>query len=498
MPARHREIKTAYSLDFREKAVLLHVEGPSYYCLWRPDGCVYDLMGKEFELVFGDYLRIGAEEGKDLAVQLNSLCMSAQMLPTTPVHSLAFYDDYNGTLYVWDGGPGYWQRERGAKDSPSYNVGGWNYHWNGEAGVFFYTQGRAAKWTPDFSCPEAFEWFLSRFPFDEKQGLTRREQEALLEVWLVQQFFPVLRRSQCIPCFLGREGSGKSTACRTMGWLFTGPSFQVGEAREEDQRGFQATVVNSIMAGLDNVDMPVRWFESAICTYSTGVEYSTRAYYTTMSLVRYYPRAILLLASKSPHFRDPSVSQRLLQFYLCIPEGENRPPDSENFTKLMSYRDKIMGQLLIRAGRMADKLASPSSASSTFRMAEFDVFGQRYMHIYGRGAEWKELILKLAGVQAEFAGEGENIVIAVDQLLNERGGIVGPVDTVTLRKDLLHGESGEGLKWMKDARSFSRHLNAMAGIIENRCNCTVTIEKRGEKGCSTRQTMVTIVRKGQT
>jgi ABC-type multidrug transport system ATPase subunit len=67
-----------------------------------------------------------------------------------------------------------------------------------------------------------------------------------------------------IPCFLGGQGSGKTTAIRLIGRLLLGPTFDVTGIQRDREDAFTAAVTNRLVLGLDNVDSKIPWLPDAL------------------------------------------------------------------------------------------------------------------------------------------------------------------------------------------------------------------------------------------
>jgi hypothetical protein len=171
------------------------------------------------------------------------------------VHTLAYYDPNSGTLAISDGTSGVWAREKGGR---------WEERHNGDDGIFFAVDDDATPWQPEFGNPKALRWFLDQLLFANHE-LSIEDSKTLTLVWLLQQFFPELRRTRLVPCFLGPQGSGKSTAARLIGRLIVGPRFDVTGIRRDKEDAFVAAVANRVVLGLDNADSrkflgcPMHW-----------------------------------------------------------------------------------------------------------------------------------------------------------------------------------------------------------------------------------------------
>jgi hypothetical protein len=458
--------------DLKEKSCgLLQTEEGELYLLWKPSGRLYNLDSQAMTTWLSGHLAVSPHE-KDGVINyvLDSLRSDAFKTDPVPVRVLAAYNQESGALAVSDGAGGVWRRERLER---------WERAVNGDGGIFFLTYGKGDPWQPEFGHPEALDWFFERMSFDPAGNLTRAEYATLMRVFMLSLFFPPLRRTRPIPAFLGIKGSGKTSAIRMIGRLLEGDSFEVTDVRENNEDGYIAAVCNSTVLGLDNADTQVSWLEDTLALYATGHEVRKRKLYSNNEMVAYRPRATVLIASRDPHFRRDDVAQRLLQFHFAPPSKYQ--PESELWAELRANRGKIIGELLTRAGRIADALAEGSGPSANFRMADFAAFGWVAMVTENRESEWFPLLEKLENVQAGFATEGSPIVDALAILLEREGSGIVATDTATLFENCRNVTAGGAAAFFKSPRSFSKSLSNMRAEIERELGVTVQIDQMSRK-----------------
>ena len=308
---------------------------------------LYDLEQGDFINLFKEISGLAATE-EYLRFSIDGLrSTAARKGQLTEIHTLAHFQPERNLMVVSDGGGGVWSRERG---------GDWQLGRNGDNGVLFLTESEAEPWTPDFKGHEhALRWYFEQFMLsDRDRQLRRKEQLALLRVWLLHQFFPPLRKTRTIPAFLGAQGSGKSSALRLIGRLLTGPDFEVSALQREKEDGFVAGITSRIVLGLDNADSRIPWLPDSLARYATGQRYRLRRLYTTNDEVAYSPRAMLMLSSRDPQFNRPDVAERLLPLY-CERPGVYRP-EAEIYSELTKRRPSIMADLLATIAMIADRV----------------------------------------------------------------------------------------------------------------------------------------------
>jgi hypothetical protein len=459
-----RDLVKRAMLDSKHGFLCQTADGRGFY-FHKGERRLYDLEQKGFQHLLSSKSGLSAIENQFRFV-LDGLQTEAARTKTVEIHTLSFYDLQTGVLVVSDGGGGVWRRER---------RGRWELGYNGDDSILFLTDSDATPWEPQFKRDGGLAWLLDQLLFDNDPALTCDGQKTLLVFWLLQNLFPALRRTRIIPAFLGPMGSGKTSTMRMIGTLFCGAEFDVTGLSRDREDAFVAAVSNRVIVGLDNADSRIPWLEDSLATYATGLRYRLRRLYTTNEEVSYQPRAILLLSSRDPHFRRPDVAERLLPLHFRRPE--NYQAESVLFGGLIERRGQIMGELLSRAGAVADSLAGLSLPALQFRMADFASFGWAVAKAAGQETEWLELLRKLERGQVEFASEGDSLVIVLRSIM-ESEGVIGPIDVGSLYKKCAALAESEALPFAKSAQGFGRHLTNMRRVVEIELNATTT-EERG-------------------
>jgi hypothetical protein len=359
----------------------------------------------------------------------------------TEVHTLSYYDPDAGISAVSNGGAGVCVRE-GRTD--------WKQIKNGDNGILFINDLDADPWDPEFAgAAGTLEWFIDLIQFAD-DPLCEEFAQTALRVWLLQQFFPPFRRTRVIPTFLGPQGSGKSTACRSIGRSLVGSAFDVSGLRREKEDAFIAAVANRVVHAVDNADSRVDWLEDDLARYATGEKYRMRKLYTTNEEVSYSPRAILLLSSRDPHFQRADVSERLLPFHLK--RLERFADEHTIYKNLMARRGRLIADILTQVGSAADALQSESLETFTpsFRMADYALFGWR---IVGDKAKWLQVVQELEKAQIGFAAEGDSLIIGLGAL-PEDSPKIGPISVKELYDSLQKVAEDQGFTLPKTIEGF--------------------------------------------
>lgn len=427
---------------------------------------LYDLEQRPFQHLVAALSGLSATESHFRFV-LDALQTEAARTTAVDVHTLSFFDASTGVLSVSDCGGGVWRRERN---------GAWKYGYNGDGGLLFLTESDAKPWVPEFGSSGGLAWFLSRLSVDGAVGLSCEDQQTLLLVFMLQNFFPALRRTRIIPAALGPQGSCKSTMLRMLGKLYVGPDFDVTGLSANREDAFVAAVCSRVIVALDNADSRIPWLEDALATYATGLRYRLRRLYTTNEEVSYVPRAMLLISSRDPHFRRPDVAERLLTLAFQRPQAY--VPESVLFDELLSRRGAIMGELLGRAAAVADSLATLKLPALRFRMADYASFGWVVSAAAGHQADWEGLLTRLESSQMQFAGESDSLILVLRTLL-EREGTIGPIDVGALYRQCSDLAREQSLPLARTPQGFGKHLTNMRRVIEIELGAVITEERAG-------------------
>lgn len=410
----------------------------------------------------------------------------SETAPRAEVHAMAHFDVDSNRHIISDGAGGTWWRDRGGK---------WQSGYNGQDNIYFATEPDAESFYPDTSCAdeENLKWFLQLFLLEDlggSQDLTKPEMHLLLKIWLVQQLFPVFRKTRIIPTFLGPQGSGKTTAVKLLGKLLVGAQFEVTGVQENKEDNFVASVSNRTVVGLDNADSRVRWLADALARYATGQRFQIRKLYSNNEEVTFAVRAVLLITSRDPHFNRADVAERLLPLTFSRPS--EYVDEAEIFDELRTRRNPIWGELLNISAALVDKLDLTRKMRFRFRMADYAVCGSRILG-EDRNNEWKDILHKLTKAQSQFATEGDSITTALHVLLIEENGIIGPISTGELFARLGPIAGRLRLWFPETANGFGRMLINIKTAAETELDADIMITSRTTDG----KRMVTIRKRGR-
>jgi hypothetical protein len=362
------------------------------------------------------------------------------------------------------------------------HVGGgeFEHRYNGD-GALFKTNDDTKPITPEFGTTGNLDYFFDGFLMSDHGSLTREDQLALLRVFLYQLFFPSQLLSRIIPVAVGPTGGGKSSAAERLGRLIEGPDFDVSDIRKEKEDAVTTDLSSSIFVALDNADSLIPWLEDYLARYATGFKRKERKLYTNNDLISYKADGILMLTTRSCHFKREDVVKRLLLLY--FDKEPNYVSAAKIYKELDRRRPAILGELLTQLGMIADYIAEhgdEETESLKFRMSDFADFGMLVARAPGgMGADaWKTLIEKLGDSQTDFSTEDDALLILLGQLLpfliNE-----GPVRSSELYSLLVKRAEDQRMTIpAKSPSTFGTLLTNTKKLIEARLDVEIIDERR--------------------
>lgn len=369
-------------------------------------------------------------------------------------------------------------------------AGRWEHGYNGD-GALFRTDDDTEPITPEFGTTGNLDWFMDGFLMTDHGSLTREDQIALLRVYLYQLFFPKQLQSRIIPVAEGPTGCGKTSAAKRLGRLIEGRNFDVGGIRRDKEDALMTALTNSILVALDNVDSQIEWLENFLARYATGFKRKERKLHTNKDQVAYNADGILMLTTRSCHFKREDVVKRLLLLYFS--KEPDYMSDAKLYKELDRRRPAILGELLTQLGMIADYIAEhgdEETESLKFRMSDFADFGMLVASAPGgMGATaWKALIGRLGDSQNDFTAEDDTLLILLGQLLNNEQidgspvstwGKIGPVRSSELYSFLVMMAKDQAMTIpAKSPATFGQLLTNKRRMIESKLGVEVMDERR--------------------
>ena len=456
---RNRRVADAVEAELKTHGSFLRSYGGRLFYFPNSERRLLDV----FQSRFLDFLKMQTDLGAEALLRfvVDRMQSAAKRAKTIEVQVLSCFGRQTGNLVVSDGGPGVWRRAFG---------GDWTPGANGDDGLFFLTETTAESWTPDFKENKSLEdldWLLQQFRFPKSvDGFLRKDQVSLLLATLQHSFFPSLRRARLVPMFFGLPGSGKTTALRLIGRLFSGRRFDISEIKTLNSESSSEAFSDRVIAAVDNVDPSIGWFQDALSAYATGANFVVRRRHSAGESVSFEPPA-LLLASSRYGIRRQDIAERVLPLYCLRPQ--RFVPDYVILEELDRRRGAIMGDLLRSLGPMADILAKVGYWSVFSRMADFSSFFLRLSpesEVPQAAAEAQRLLTQLLKAQGALISEHDDLVAVLSICLEKAGGVIGRV----LVGDLY-------LQFRKIAREH--HLlvpDSVQGFGQRLANMEATIE----------------------
>jgi hypothetical protein len=312
----------------------------------------------------------------------------------------------------------------------------------------------------------------------------------------------------------GMEGSGKTTASRTVGELVD-PKKAPTRGLPHASKDLHVRAHNNYLLAMENVSSIGDEMSDTLCRVSTGSGDAARSLYTDMdeSVVE-YQRPIILegitfflnkpdLISRSVHLEIPP-----------LPEGQRRT-DAELKARFQADKPRILGalfSLLASALALMPKVPVPGD---DIRLLDFAHFGETLYRLLGlSGSPGKvSFVEHLTEVQAEtraHAMEASPTAFALVRYLrdqyevarkqHEEDPVLYPhrpvvhywrgtpgelLDTLTDRDVLPRGRYREG--WVRSAKGMAELLRRFRKPLEE---AGITVERIGRRGMGTRYELV--------
>ena len=214
------------------------------------------------------------------------------------------------------------------------------------------------------------------------------------------------------------------------------------------------------------------------------MQQSKRKLYTEFGQVARRPDTFLVLTARTPRFRRPDVSGRLLIFQLAPRHLRNLPVQGERVLheRIAQARGAYMSELVDRC-RLVLSVPAERPDTSPLRLADFYAVAHRVGISLGLGPETHEILEKLRAVQHGFAAEENTLILTIQAWLE--GSVAGsPNGNREVPARRLFAELGEtananGYQWnVSNEVAMGRALGELGETVEDR----FTIDKRRRKG----------------
>jgi hypothetical protein len=191
----------------------------------------------------------------------------------------------------------------------------------------------------------------------------------LLLAWLVAALIPGIPHP--ILLLTGEQGTGKSTAGRTLATIIDPSGAPLRRAPKDDE-SWATAAAGGWVVGLDNLSGIPPWLSDAMCRTVTGDGDVRRRLYTDGDLYVMQYRRVLILTSVDAGALRGDLADRLLAIELEPIKSTNRRTDRELAEALPHAHPRILGALLdLTAHALRALPAARERLAERPRMADF-------------------------------------------------------------------------------------------------------------------------------
>jgi energy-coupling factor transporter ATP-binding protein EcfA2 len=294
----------------------------------------------------------------------------------------------------------------------------------------------------------------------------------LVLAWLVAALLPDVPHP--VLALRGEQGSGKSTATRTLAGLLDPSPAQVRKP-PRDVDGWVTAASGSWVVGIDNVSELRDWWSDALCRAVTGDGDVRRRLYSDADLAVFSFRRVILLNGIDLGAVRDDLAERLLTVELHRITERGRKLDADLAQLWTAAHPRLLGALLTLAAQVLDRLPEVR-LDRLPRMADFarvlaavdEVLGTEALTAYGQQA----------GDLAADAVDSDPVLAAIVAAIREPW--TGPAGELL---DLIT-PSAEGWRapkdWPKDSRVLTGLLRRRSPSLR-RLGWTVDDLGRGGK-----------------
>lgn len=353
-------------------------------------------------------------------------------------------------------------------DGTIYRLDGWTIETegNGDGPVLFDDDAIWQPYLPDFHTSRSIlDWSLGLPNWTDHDA----EQALLYQVWWLATFFSDLCPTKPILLLRGERGSGKTLACRVLMQLLFGPALDVyGLPEKED--AFIATLSNSHVIVLDNLDTPAREIQDRLASIATGKLDGRRTLYETNGVTRIRYRCWIAVTSRFPDtLQRPDLVDRTLALSLRrlvqMPGQDEFGTETSFLQQARAQRDLWWGELLtVLSQIVAEIRRSGTPTRSRLRMADWTALGSVIARSRGLESFWPAAVTRAISGQIDMLLD-DPIVQAIDAWLSGRTYTSAPQPTRALYEQCQLALFGSGGKsddsWPRSARSFGRRLSSI-------------------------------------
>ena len=246
-------------------------------------------------------------------------------------------------------------------------------------------------------------------------GISKWDFYQLLKLYIT--YAVIVGERMPIPHIKGEHGSCKSTFSRSWGRLFMGSSFNVssGFTKQDD---LEATLSNSFMVVLDNIEKLADDMINTLCTVATGGVLNKRKLYGNNELVSFPLKCAVMMTSRGDQFlqKRPDLADRLIPIEL-VP-ATLKVPEEGIYRRISSLRDNFWTRWVLDCPLILRNLRATACEhfQTKLRMGDFWVFAKRVTGVPDKVEELGEGILVQ---QADSTLKGSAWFICLSKLMEE-------------------------------------------------------------------------------
>jgi len=346
---------------------------------------------------------------------------------------------------------------------------------NGTDGVFFWDD---PSWQPYELVPignrRRFEELITcSANFRDTDDLTSTDQQWVLYVWCLAQFFGSLHPTKPILLITGEKGGGKTSCLRKWLKMLFGARADVTALEGGKQDGFVAAICSSPVVAFDNVDENIKWLPDHLAQLATGIKFQRRKYYTTNEVVEFQPQCFVALTSRTPKFingRDDVLDRTLV---LHTERREQFAPESCQLQTIADNRNSLWSELLRRLNQIVADLGNADGPDEQveFRMADFARFALTVGRVDGNEEIARAILKKLDSTSSELLLSDEPIAICLEVWLRIARNPGRQVNSAVLNDEL---KTLSEVPWPhKSARALGQRLSHITTDLRERFEVSV-------------------------
>ncbi len=231
---------------------------------------------------------------------------------------------------------------------------------------------------------------LNNIPFDTKR-LSLKESRLIVICWMMAVIMRAIVPSRPILVFVGPQGSGKTTAMRFIGNSLFGDNWDVFDL-SKDEKDFDALITSKVMAGVDNADERIRWFNNKLAIAATGGKIPRRVLYKTNRFGEFPIVSMLAISTRELWFSRPDVLERLTVLdTVRLDESElgDFGGALEAVEEILKHRIELWRELIALAQRILGVLSEIDLKTLRVRSARMQDWA-RFTVIVGRALGCEE------------------------------------------------------------------------------------------------------------